>query len=127
MGEEETKKRRAGATNGQEFISSSDVASIQKARRGQLEILWDSEYERSKDFFWKQQASPEYKEYRKRTPTRAEVESAEAKENKTNESKILMKRFKQLRKGGMSTKYAMEAARQELEFKDERDPSKAVG
>jgi len=120
-------KEKVDKSNGNEFMCSSDVVSIQKSRRGKLELRWDSAYESSQDFFWKQQASPEFKEHRKRTPTKAEVEAAQAKGNKTNQSKLVLKRFKQHRKEGMSTKDAMEAARQEFQFQDERNPSKAVG
>ena len=46
---------------------------------------------------------------------------------KADGAKSLNKRYKELRKKGMSTKDAMETARREFDVQDQNDPSKAVG
>lgn len=129
----EGRDTKSGANGGEEksegkkYLTGSDVASIQQAKRGKLERLFDTAYEASQEYHWKQQSTAEYKAYRKMNPTYEEKKAVAKTKAKADGAKSLNRRYKELRKKGMSTKDAMETARREFDVQDQNDPSKAVG
>lgn len=122
-------------TKGQQsYLNEDDATIIQKAASksdGKLESMWKDVYEKSQKYYRKY--NREQKAPRKAPPPEPAAASAKRKTPSAkpqNTHQMVQSRYKELRKTGMSTKDAMQAARAEygLDVADRgMDPSRAVG
>ena len=117
----------------QSYLDGNDTKSIQVAKRGKLESLWQTAYKRSQKYYVKEleKESKKSSNHQKTSSgAKAPPRSAAPSAKPQNTHRMVQKRFKELRKSGMDTKEAMKTARSEhgLDREEEgRDPARAVG
>jgi glycogenin glucosyltransferase len=109
-----------------DLLEKNDRAKIQQCT-GALERRWHTAFEKSQQYFKKEMMKLQARRANKRQSPAAATATKPKSKAKPSTHQLVQRRYKQLRKEGLSTSHAMQTARDEYGMNQEYDPCQMVG